>query len=165
MLRQYCQAHFKTIFNTDTAAKNCEISVYNWTCKRVKASGKEPSWENKWFKSLYKHRFLAIDYALKKSEVLVPNLLSGALKFKEFMMMGPGQLLPDGPYETTRKKVEARKDEAFRRSKLDEVPDGMFQCKKCRSKKTTYYQLQTRSADEPMTTFASCLSCNTQWRF
>ena len=165
MLRQYCQTKFKTIFNTDTAAKNCEIAVYNWTCKKVKASGKEPSWENKWFKSLYKHRFLAIEYALKKSEVLVPNLLSGALKFKEFMMMGPSELLPDGPYETTRKKVEARKDEMFRRSRLEETPDGMFQCKKCRSKKTTYYQLQTRSADEPMTTFASCLNCNTQWRF
>ena len=29
---------------------------------------------------------------------------------------------------------------------------------------STYYQLQTRSADEPMTTFVSCLKCATRWK-
>ena len=43
--------------------------------------------------------------------------------------------------------------------------DGMFVCGKCKSKKTTYYQLQTRSADEPMTTFVTCTNCNNNWRF
>jgi hypothetical protein len=28
-----------------------------------------------------------------------------------------------------------------------------------------YYQMQTRSADEPMTTFVSCLNCNNRWKF
>jgi len=28
----------------------------------------------------------------------------------------------------------------------------------------TYYQLQTRSADEPMTTFVTCLTCNARWK-
>ena len=33
------------------------------------------------------------------------------------------------------------------------------------SKKTTYTQAQTRSADEPMTTFVTCLDCNHRWKF
>ena len=33
-----------------------------------------------------------------------------------------------------------------------------------RKKKCTYYQLQTRSADEPMTTFITCLNCNNKWK-
>jgi transcription elongation factor S-II len=35
---------------------------------------------------------------------------------------------------------------------------------KCRSKNTTYFQLQTRSADEPMTTFYTCGECGKNWR-
>ena len=42
---------------------------------------------------------------------------------------------------------------------------GIFQCAKCKEKKCTYYQLQTRSCDEPMTTFVTCTVCGNRWRF
>ncbi|KAE8125845.1 hypothetical protein FH972_020614 [Carpinus fangiana] len=41
----------------------------------------------------------------------------------------------------------------------------MFQCSWCRERKCTYYQLQTRSADEPMTTYVTCINCNNHWKF
>lgn len=40
-----------------------------------------------------------------------------------------------------------------------------FQCSKCKQKKCIYYQMQTRSADEPMTTFVTCTVCNNRWKF
>ena len=40
----------------------------------------------------------------------------------------------------------------------------MFTCKKCRSKRCTYYEMQTRSADEPSTLFVTCLDCGKHWR-
>jgi len=46
----------------------------------------------------------------------------------------------------------------------NEVQDGIFQCWKCSSKKTTYYSLQTRSADEPMTNFITCVNCKHRWK-
>ena len=39
-----------------------------------------------------------------------------------------------------------------------------FKCFKCFERVCTYYQLQTRSADEPMTTFVTCLKCGNRWR-
>ena len=42
---------------------------------------------------------------------------------------------------------------------------GMFQCGKCKNWKCTYTQAQTRSADEPMTTFVTCIVCNNRWKF
>lgn len=41
----------------------------------------------------------------------------------------------------------------------------MFQCSKCHERKCSYYQLQTRSCDEPMTTFVTCTVCGNRWRF
>ena len=42
--------------------------------------------------------------------------------------------------------------------------EGMFQCVKCRSKATSYYSLQTRSADEPMTNYITCHNCSYNWK-
>ena len=44
------------------------------------------------------------------------------------------------------------RDENRYAPKLDANTDD-FVCYKCKSKRCSYYQLQTRSADEPMTTF------------
>ena len=39
-----------------------------------------------------------------------------------------------------------------------------FTCKKCKSNKCTYYELQTRSADESTTIFITCLNCGKNWK-
>jgi len=41
---------------------------------------------------------------------------------------------------------------------------GTYRCNSCKSWKTTYYLLQTRSADEPMTCFITCLICGQRQR-
>lgn len=41
----------------------------------------------------------------------------------------------------------------------------MFQCGRCKERKCTYSQLQTRSCDEPMTTFVHCTVCGNRWKF
>ena len=38
-----------------------------------------------------------------------------------------------------------------------------WQCNSCKMRKCTYYELQTRSADEPMTIFIHCLNCSKRW--
>ncbi|KAI4306971.1 hypothetical protein L6164_030206 [Bauhinia variegata] len=40
-----------------------------------------------------------------------------------------------------------------------------FKCGRCGQRKCTYYQMQTRSADEPMTTYVTCVVCNNRWKF
>lgn len=41
----------------------------------------------------------------------------------------------------------------------------MFTCSRCKQNKCTYSQMQTRSCDEPMTTFVHCTVCGHRWRF
>lgn len=43
--------------------------------------------------------------------------------------------------------------------------EGQFPCGKCKTLNTTYFQMQTRSSDEPMTTYVNCLNCGNRWKF
>ena len=40
----------------------------------------------------------------------------------------------------------------------------VYKCHRCGKRECTYYELQTRSADEPMTIFIDCLNCGKRWR-
>jgi DNA-directed RNA polymerase subunit M/transcription elongation factor TFIIS len=40
-----------------------------------------------------------------------------------------------------------------------------YECRKCKQRKCHLHQLQTRSADEPMTTFVTCAVCGNKWSF
>ncbi|XP_077991133.1 transcription elongation factor A protein 2-like [Glandiceps talaboti] len=42
---------------------------------------------------------------------------------------------------------------------------GLLKCGKCKKRNCTYNQVQTRSADEPMTTFVFCNECGNRWKF
>ena len=47
--------------------------------------------------------------------------------------------------------------------KLEANTDN-YTCRKCKSRDCSYYQLQTRSADEPMTTYVTCVKCGNRWK-
>ncbi|XP_069573516.1 transcription elongation factor A protein 2 isoform X1 [Brachyistius frenatus] len=58
--------------------------------------------------------------------------------------------------------------ESIREHQLSKVGGNetdMFICNRCHGKSCTYTQVQTRSADEPMTTFVVCNSCGNRWKF
>ena len=46
-----------------------------------------------------------------------------------------------------------------------EVEEGVTECKKCGSKRVFTYTKQVRSSDEPMTTFARCVKCKSNWTY
>jgi transcription elongation factor S-II len=60
-------------------------------------------------------------------------------------------------------------DDKYKRDKLlyEEKAEAMtdqFKCGRCKSRKCTYFELQTRSADEAMTIFITCLTCGNRWK-
>ncbi|KAF9090377.1 RNA polymerase II elongation factor [Mortierella sp. GBA35] len=50
-------------------------------------------------------------------------------------------------------------------AEAQQAETDMFKCGKCKGRKCRYYQMQTRSADEPMTTFVTCINCDNRWKF
>jgi transcription elongation factor S-II len=148
----------------DTICINLEKNILNHTSDRARAIDEEPAWDNHKFSGIYKQKFLQIQHNLKNSPVLKGWIIDKKIKTKDVVDMRPEDLWPDGPYA---KKMEERIVKEIRKAYLaSEVKnqEGFFTCGRCKSKKTTYYQLQTRSADEPMTTFVTCLNCDRNWK-
>ena len=155
-----------TTFIEQKYATNIEKSIFNWTIKRAKKSGTPPAWENKLFKEQYKLKYLSILHNFNDpTNNLKDRILNGEVKTKTIAFLAPNEIHPSGPYAIAieeHKVADFKKELAGNKSKECK---GMFKCGKCKSDKTTYYQLQTRSADEPMTTFVTCLNCNKKWKF
>ena len=92
---------------------------------------------------------------------VIEKVLKKEIKAHEIAFMSHQDFAP----ARWKELIELKKlhDENLYSPKLDANTDD-FTCRKCKSKKCTYYQMQTRSADEPMTTFVSCLECGNRWR-
>ena len=168
-MRTYACSKFSAILNiqaTDKLCLNLEKCIFNWAVKATKLKSDQPSWENPFFKDRYRTKFLEIQFNLKDpNNTLLTKLKNEEIKVTDIVYMKPHELNPLGIYATIRKKLIVRDQHKLAiNSKEDENYEGMFKCGKCKSRKTTYYQLQTRSADEPMTTFITCMSCNNHWK-
>ena len=46
-----------------------------------------------------------------------------------------------------------------------EIEEGIFECRKCGSRKVFSYSKQTRGCDESSTTFAECSNCKAKWTY
>jgi transcription elongation factor S-II len=163
-LRESYHSLLKDKVGDEKLSKNLEIAVYNWTVKFAKQNKMNACWENRNFRSQYKHRYNAIVIALQKGN-LVSRLKSGNITLKELVSATPEKLWPDGPVAKMIEKLKEKDIEIEKAKAFSDDYQGIFRCGKCKSRKTTYYQLQTRSADEPMTTYVNCMDCNNNWKF
>jgi transcription elongation factor S-II len=148
----------------DTICINLEKNILNYATEQARKINQQPAWDNHKYTSMYKQKFLQIQHNLKNSPVLKGWIIDKKIKTKDVIEMRPEDLWPDGPYA---KKMEDRIIKEMRKAYLakeSKNQDGFFKCGRCKSMKTTYYQMQTRSADEPMTVFVSCLNCDKNWK-
>lgn len=153
----------QAIVDNKAMASNIEKSIFNWSISKSRLYNDVPSWENLSFVARYKHKALAITRNLKNTQThLLDRLKRGFVQSVTLVDMTPDEIWPGGPWDLKRQELLAK--ELSKIGKVETPSDGLFTCAKCKSKKTTYYQLQTRSADEPMTTFVTCLNCNKRWK-
>jgi DNA-directed RNA polymerase subunit M/transcription elongation factor TFIIS len=91
-------------------------------------------------------------------------ILQNHKKLKEISeQIKRGEIGWDSPiYHDIKKRIEEHDDYLVNPF---EVVDGVTECPKCKSRKTWSVQKQTRSSDEPMTTFSKCVQCDYQWAY
>jgi DNA-directed RNA polymerase subunit M/transcription elongation factor TFIIS len=93
------------------------------------------------------------------------RLLRREVASQDLVTMKPEQLWPNGPWSRTLFKLREKEMAMEKMRAKEDDYNGLLKCGKCKSLKTDYTTMQTRSADEPATVFASCRNCGNRWRF
>lgn len=148
------------VLGDDKISTNLEIAIYNYAIKEANSRKIIKKWDNPYFVQLYIDRLRSIYVNLKNNELL-EQLKSGEITVQSVAFMTHQELNPARWSTLIEQKI---KRDANKFTINVQASTDMFTCKKCRSKKCTYYELQTRSADEPATIFVTCLDCGKHWK-
>jgi transcription elongation factor S-II len=146
--------------NIETQSRNIEKSIYNYSIKKSEEYNIKKKWDNSLFVLLYLDKFKIIRHCLNDSNML-DKLIKNPELCKEISFKSEQELYPEIWKDITEEKKTHLDNKYFPKIKAS---TDKFKCGKCKSKECTYYQLQTRSADEPMTTFVTCINCGNRWK-
>jgi DNA-directed RNA polymerase subunit M/transcription elongation factor TFIIS len=145
--------------NNEKHSTNLEKGIFNYTLKEASNRKIVKKWDNPYFVQLYIDRLRSIYTNLSKdiiNQINNENIKAHTVAFMTHQEMSP---------EIWKELIEAKaKRDANKYETNIAAATDTFTCRKCKGNKCTYYQLQTRSADEAITTFVTCLNCSNRWK-
>ena len=159
LLGQYCHLPIVDCYKI-------ELSIYNYAITQAEKYYIYAHWENQVF----------IPYYVDKAKSLISNLCeefgvnNNRLKtlVKEHKVdlltlanMSYQELWPENWQAI---KDEQIKLEQMRKDAIKAKATDMFKCPRCKKRNSIYFELQTRSPDEPMTQFITCQECGLHWK-
>ncbi|EXJ88641.1 transcription elongation factor S-II [Capronia coronata CBS 617.96] len=136
-------------------AKQIESAALN--LPDAKGSSNSPVYKDK-IRSLYQN------LKNKSNPGLRGRILSGEVTAVRFVSMTHEEMKSKQQREEEIKIAKENMNNAMVAQEEKSVSTSL-ECGKCHQKKVSYSQAQTRSADEPMTTFCECLNCGNRWKF
>jgi transcription elongation factor S-II len=160
------QALFKKQIKSADAIAKLEACIYKATLTEAETRHVVKSWSNQPFVYLYqmcaRHiaaNFLTSSY-VQNSE-LWAMFKNGNVSYDDIAKMTAYDMAP------ARWKESFDKQQIREKSQLEgnrAMATDQFLCTRCWKRECTYYEMQTRSADEPMTIFITCINCGKHWR-
>ncbi|XP_059450941.1 transcription elongation factor TFIIS-like [Corylus avellana] len=121
-----------------------------------------------WSNGIKKAKYRSVVFNLNDPENphLLRKVLLGQIKPKVLVTMSPAEMASQ---KRQRQNIQIQLKSLSRCvhdvDLKEKASTDMFPCSRCRERKCSYYQLQTRSANEPMTTYVTCVNCDNHWKF
>ena len=143
-------------------ANNLEKTIFNYAIQQF---GSFCKWSNYKFRNSYVRRSMTIisnispDGLCKNNEflkIIIDNKNYSSIERSNAYNFAPEKLKT---YKQSLVKLSSEELEELKYNK------GMFKCGRCKSTNTTHTQAMTKSADEPITNFITCLNCDKRWKF
>lgn len=151
---------------TEEEVQRLERCVYNATIRQAIQRHVGRTWSHKPFGELYRMvaKTIAANFhpsSYVKNMELFERWRAGQTTFEDICGMDSYQMFEARWRDNfvAQQAQEKRQLEGNRAMATDR-----FTCTRCWKKECTYYEMQTRSADEPMTIFITCLNCGKHWR-
>jgi len=159
VFRQNIRQKLNSFLQDEKNSSNLEKGIYNFSLKEADSRKVVKKWDNKYFVQIYVDHFRSIYSNLKPD--IIDQVKDGSITPQTVAFMTHQELAPDkwGELIDAKSKRDKNKFEVNIEAATD-----TFTCRKCRSKRCTYYLQQVKSSDEPMTCFISCLDCGQRWK-
>ena len=158
--RKNIVCHLNKNLKNDKMSSNLEKGIFNYSLEHADKLNVVKKWDNNYFIRIYLDRVRTIHNNLKDNSV--KNLIiNNLIKPHKLAYMTHQEMQPN-KWDALIQEKKIRDENKY--TPIIEASTDNFKCWKCKSKKCTYYQLQTRSGDEPMTTFVNCLDCGNRWK-
>lgn len=158
----------QTLFSSvlpDAECRKMERAIYNSCIQESKKRHIICDWSFPMFQKLYERKvrhicgnLLPNSYIENKG--LLERYLRGEYQFEDLMTWTQTEIFPERNKELAEKQFQ-REQRLLEGNKAN-ATDKFF-CGRCHKRECTYYELQTRSADEPMTIFIQCVNCGKRW--
>jgi DNA-directed RNA polymerase subunit M/transcription elongation factor TFIIS len=149
--------------------KNVEIAIFNYSVRYSETINK--NWNDPAFVKCYSNKARHILLNLNPhSYIHNISLLSRYLN-DEFSCvylcfnMGHIEMFPERFTSALKDNLETDKLSWSVQLDPDTMPDGMFPCTKCKSKRTSFFMLNSRRGDEGSVITVNCLVCRHTWKF
>ena len=165
-IRNFMRNKLASIVDDEKTARRIERGIYNFALEKAEKNRIVRTWDNKLFKQIYIDKCRSIYTNLNsdnyiKNERLLNRVRDKEFKARELAFMTPQHIFPE--------KWKQLLDMKYKRDKVlyETKPEAMtdqFKCGRCKKRKCSYFEFQTRSADEPMTVFITCINCGKRWK-
>lgn len=159
VFRENVAKHLELKLNSKRNALNLEIGIFNATNAECKRLNTLKLWKNEQFVEVYLrilHKMImALEFDNIRKAIEEKKLRPHKLPFMTHQEIYPEK------WTTLLEKKTMKEKNMFRSNVL--ASTDSYTCHRCKKRECTYYQMQTRSADEPMTIFISCISCGNAW--
>lgn len=157
---------FEKLINDKLLSLKIEKGIYNYVIQKSKEKNIKRYWSNKNFKEFYLTKIRFVYSNLKKDSYIgnvnfLERIKNGEIDSGRICYVNVYDIFPENWKELL--DIKMRKDKLKYELKPEAMTD-VFKCRKCGSRSCSYYEIQTRSADEPMTQFINCLDCGNRWR-
>lgn len=143
-----------------------ERHIFNYAIQKCESEMILSHWEEKRFKIIYMDKVKTIFSNLCSNYGVINEQIIDLIKDKKInenniVNLTYTELFPSHWQSIIDEKI--KRDEMQKERIMHQTTD-LFTCYKCKQNKCTYFELQTRSADEPITTFITCLNCGNKWK-
>jgi transcription elongation factor S-II len=152
---------FSKMFNIPYMGENIEKGIYNYAIKEATIRQIIKKWHNPLFCEIYAARLRTVLTNLNQNTELRHQLSTKEISVSAFAIMTHQEMHPEQWKSIIERKI---KRDRLKFTNNVEASTDMYTCGRCKSKKCTYYEMQTRSADEPTTVFVTCLNCGKNWK-
>ena len=160
-LREVVRTQLHQILDHEKRSINVEKSIFNWCIQQGSSRSISKSWACPMFVTLYIEKGRSVWINLSTNTELVTRIEKGELLSKDLAFLSHQEMNPAKWKVIIDAKIE--RDKRNQEITLEAATED-FTCYKCGKNKCTFYQMQTRSADEPTTTFVHCLLCGNHWK-